>query len=220
MPIDLSKLNSSQIQNNLAENSLKIGVVGIGRIGLPTALCVANAGFETIGIDINKKLVNMINSKDYPLKDEPEFDKIFDTVISKQKLSATTNINDAIPECDIIILSLPTPMDNQNIPDYNALLTVGASLNKLLSNGQIVIVESTVEPGFVENELLETIEGQNKSLKSGIDFHLAVCPETANPGEIMKDFQKLPRLVGSIDEKISPIAVSYTHLTLPTNREV
>tara|TARA_B100001540_G_scaffold307225_1_gene320267 strand:- start:20 stop:1399 length:1380 start_codon:yes stop_codon:yes gene_type:complete len=205
MPIDLSKLNSSQIQNNLAENSLKIGVVGIGRIGLPTALCIANAGFETIGIDINKKLVNMINSKDYPLKDEPEFDKIFDTVISKQKLSATTNINDAIPECDIIILSLPTPMDNQNIPDYNALLTVGASLNKLLSNGQIVIVESTVEPGFVENELLETIEGQNKSLKSGIDFHLAVCPETANPGEIMKDFQKLPRLVGSIDEKISPI---------------
>ena len=205
MPIDLSKLNSSQIQNNLAENSLKIGVVGIGRIGLPTALCIANAGFETIGIDINKKLVNMINSKDYPLKDEPEFDKIFDTVISKQKLSATTNINDAIPECDVIILSLPTPMDNQNIPDYNALLTVGASLNKLLSNGQIVIVESTVEPGFVENELLETIEGQNKSLKSGIDFHLAVCPETANPGEIMKDFQKLPRLVGSIDEKISPI---------------
>ena len=190
MPIDLSKLNSSQIQNNLAENSLKIGVVGIGRIGLPTALCIANAGFETIGIDINKKLVNMINSKDYPLKDEPEFDKIFDTVISKQKLSATTNINDAIPECDVIILSLPTPMDNQNIPDYNALLTVGASLNKLLSNGQIVIVESTVEPGFVENELLETIEGQNKSLKSGIDFHLAVCPETANPGEIMKDFQK------------------------------
>ena len=213
MPIDLSKLNSSQIQNNLAENSLKIGVVGIGRIGLPTALCIANAGFETIGIDINKKLVNMINSKDYPLKDEPEFDKIFDTVISKQKLSATTNINDAIPECDVIILSLPTPMDNQNIPDYNALLTVGASLNKLLSNGQIIIVESTVEPGFVENELLETIEGQNKSLKSGIDFHLAVCPETANPGEIMKDFQKLPRLVGSIEEKISPIVSElYTHV--------
>tara|TARA_Y100001936_G_scaffold7908_1_gene7054 strand:- start:67 stop:1446 length:1380 start_codon:yes stop_codon:yes gene_type:complete len=205
MPTDLSKLNNSQIQNNLTENSLKIGVVGIGRIGLPTALCIANAGFETIGIDINKKLVDMINSKDYPLKDEPEFDKIFDTVISKQKLSATTNIHDAIPKCDVVILSLPTPMDNQNIPDYNALLTVGASLNKLLSNGQIVIVESTVEPGFVENELLQTIEGQNKSLKSGIDFHLAVCPETANPGEIMRDFQKLPRLVGSIDEKISPI---------------
>ena len=141
-------MENSKIIENIENKSIIISVIGIGRIGLPTALCFAKAGFETIGVDINEKLVNMINSKDYPLKDEPEFDKIFDTVISKQKLSATTNINDAIPECDIIILSLPTPMDNQNIPDYNALLTVGASLNKLLSNGQIVIVESTVEPGF------------------------------------------------------------------------
>ena len=213
MPINLSILDDSQIQDNLNNHSLKIGVVGIGRIGLPTALCVANSGLETIGIDINKNLVDMVNSKDYPLKDEPEFDKIFDNVISQKKLSATTDINEAIPKCDVIILSLPTPMNNQNIPDYNALLTVGKNLRQLLSNGQIVIVESTVEPGFIENELLQSIEGPNKSLKSGIDFHLAVCPETANPGEIMKDFQNLPRLVGSIDEKISPIvSLLYTHV--------
>jgi nucleotide sugar dehydrogenase len=82
-----------------------------------------------------------------------------------------------------------------------------------LSNGQIVIVESTVEPGFIENELLQIIEGPNHTLKSGIDFHLAVCPETANPGEIMKDFKKLPRLVGSIEEKISSIVSQiYTHV--------
>ena len=205
MPKNLSILDNSQIQANLKNHSLKIGVVGIGRIGLPTALCIANSGLETIGIDINENLVNMVNSKDYPLKDEPEFDKIFDNVISQKKFSATTNIKEAIPKCDIIILSLPTPMNNQNIPDYTALLTVGKSLSNLLSNGQIVIVESTVEPGFIENELLQSIEGLNQSIKSGIDFHLAVCPETANPGEIMRDFQKLPRLVGSIDEKISPI---------------
>jgi len=213
LPTNLSILDDSQIQDHLKNHSLKIGVVGIGRIGLPTALCVANSGLETIGIDINKNLVDMVNSKDYPLKDEPEFDKIFDNVISQKKLSATTDINEAIPKCDVIILSLPTPMNNQNIPDYNALLTVGKNLHQLLSNGQIVIVESTVEPGFIENELLQSIEGPNKSLKSGIDFHLAVCPETANPGEIMKDFQNLPRLVGSIDEKISPIvSLLYTHV--------
>jgi len=213
MPINLSTLDNSQIQDHLNNNSLKIGVVGIGRIGLPTALCIANSGLETIGIDINKKLVDMVNLKDYPLKDEPEFDKIFDNVISQKKLSATTDINETIPKCDVVILSLPTPMDNQNVPDYNALLTVGKNLNRLLSNGQIVIVESTVEPGFIENELLQSIEGPDQSLKSGIDFHLAVCPETANPGEIMKDFQKLPRLVGSIDEKISPIvSLLYTHV--------
>jgi len=205
MTKNLSLLDKSQIEAHLTSNSLKIGVVGIGRIGLPTALCFANSEFETIGIDINSELVTMVNSGDYPLKDEPEFDKIFENVHSQKKLVATTDISKAVPECDIILLSLPTPMNEKNIPDYTALLSVGKSLNKLLSNGQIVIVESTVEPGFIENELLHTIEGPNHTLKSGVDFHLSACPETANPGEIMKDFKKLPRLVGSIDEKISSI---------------
>ena len=133
--------------------------------------------------------------------------------IIKKKLVATSDLSKAVSECDIVLLSLPTPMDDKNIPDYTAFLSVGKSLNKLLSNGQIIIVESTVEPGFIENELLQTIEGQNHTLKSGVDFHLAVCPETANPGEIMEDFKKLPRLVGAIDEKISSIVSQiYTHV--------
>jgi len=205
MPTNLSTLDSPQIQDHFKNHSLKICVIGIGRIGLPTALCFAKAGFETIGVDINEKLVNMVNSGDYPLKDEPGFDKIFENVIENKKFKAETNIEKVVPNCDIILLSLPTPMNNQNIPDYTALLTVGKNLNGLLSNGQIVIVESTVEPGFIENELLKSIEGPEKNLISGTDFHLAVCPETANPGEIIHDFQKLPRLVGSIDEKIRPI---------------
>tara|TARA_Y100000741_G_scaffold282855_1_gene222618 strand:+ start:1065 stop:2423 length:1359 start_codon:yes stop_codon:yes gene_type:complete len=198
-------MEHSKIKENIENKSIKIAVIGIGRIGLPTALCFAKAGFETIGVDINEKLVNMINSGDYPLKDEPEFDKIFENVIENKKFRAETNIEKVVPNCDIILLSLPTPMNNHNIPDYTALLTVGKNLNELLTNGQIVIVESTVEPGFIENELLESMEGSKKNLISGTDFHLAVCPETANPGEIMHDFKKLPRLVGSIDEKIRPI---------------
>ena len=208
MTKNLSSLSSEEIQEHLKNKSLKIGVIGVGRIGLPTALCFASSGLETIGIDINSKLVEMINSGDYPLKDEPGFDKLFDNAISEKKFSATTEISDAVPKCDVILLSLPTPMNNQNVPDYTALLTVGRSLNGLLSNGQIVIVESTVEPGFIENELLNSIEGTEKTLKSGIDFHLAVCPETANPGEIMKDFQKLPRLVGALEKNISPIVTA------------
>jgi len=210
---NLSLLDNSQIEAHLTSNSLKVGVVGIGRIGLPTALCFANSGFETIGIDINDELVSMVNSGDYPLKDEPGFAEIFENVRSQKKFVATTDLSKAVPECDIILLSLPTPMDDKNIPDYTSFLSVGKSLNKLLSNGQIVIVESTVEPGFIENELLQIIEGHNHTLKSGIDFHLAACPETANPGEIMKDFKKLPRLVGSIEEKISSIVSQiYTHV--------
>jgi len=210
---NFSVLDNSQIQECLNNKSVKIGVVGIGRIGLPTALSFANSGFNTVGIDINKKLVDMVNTGNYPLKDEPEFDKIFENVYNNKKISATTDISKVIPDCDFIILSLPTPMNDQNIPDYSALLTVGKNLNRLLSNGQIVIVESTVEPGFIENELLQSIEGSDRNIKSGIDFHLAVCPETANPGEIMNDFKKLPRLVRANDEKISSVVSQiYIHV--------
>ena len=202
---NFSSLDNSQIQECLNNKSVKIAIVGIGRIGLPTALSFANSGFDTVGIDINKKLVDMVNSGNYPLKDEPEFDKIFENVYNNKKIIATTDISKVIPDCDVIILSLPTPMNDQNIPDYSALLTVGKNLNLLLSNGQIVVVESTVEPGFIENELLQSIEGPDRNIKSGIDFHLAVCPETANPGEIMNDFKKLPRLVSAIDKRISSI---------------
>jgi len=126
---NLSLLDNSQIEVHLTNNSLKIGVVGIGRIGLPTALCFANSGFETIGIDINAELVTMVNSGDYPLKDEPGFAEIFENVHSQKKLIATSDLSKAVPECDIILLSLPTPMDDKNIPDYTSFLSVGKSLN-------------------------------------------------------------------------------------------
>ena len=169
MTTNLFVMDNSKIKENIDNKLLKIAVIGIGRIGLPTALCFAKAGFETIGVDINEKLVNMVNSGNYPLKDEPEFDKIFESVIKNKKFHAETDITKVVPICDIILLSLPTPMNNENIPDYTALLTVGKSLNGLLSNGQIVIVESTVEPGFIENELLESIEGSENGLRGPLD---------------------------------------------------
>ena len=213
MAKNTSPLNIDHLSERLRNGSLKICVVGIGRIGLPTALYFAKSGLQTIGVDINVELVDMINSGDHPLKDEPMFDKVFEDVINQKKFSAMADISKAVPDCDVVLLSLPTPIDDQNIPDYSILLSVGKSLNGLLSGGQLVIVESTVEPGFIENELLHTIEGSEKNLKSGIDFHLAVCPENANPGEIMSDFKKLPRLVASIDEKISTIVSEiYTHV--------
>ena len=213
MTKNLVSLDGSSMNECLNKKSLRIGVIGIGRIGLPTALCFANAGFQTIGIDINEKLVDMIKSGDYPLKDEPEFDKIFECVLSQKTFSATTNISEAIPNCDIILLSLPTPMDDENIPDYNALLTVGRTLNGLLSNGQIVIVESTVEPGFIENTFVKILEGEDHKFTAGKDFGLGVCPETANPGQINNDFQNLPRLVGALDEKTKIIITKmYNHV--------
>lgn len=197
--------DADKIQDWLKSEDIRVCVVGIGRIGLPTALSFAHAGLPTIGVDINANLVNMINSGNYPLKDEPGFDKIFDEVIKNKKLKATTEISEAVPKCNLILLSLPTPMDKNNVPDYSAIISVGRNLSSLIRKGAIVVVESTIEPGFVENELTSIIEGNDKRLKAGQDFSIATCPETANPGEILNDFKKLPRLVGGINEKTAKV---------------
>ncbi len=111
----ISSMSLEELRNSLKEGIITISVIGIGRIGLPTALSFANSGLHTIGVDINTKLVSMINSGEYPLKDEPGFDKIFYDVIKKKKFHAVTEISKAVPVSDIVILSLPTPMDNENI---------------------------------------------------------------------------------------------------------
>lgn len=208
-------MNIEEIRNSLENSSLTVCVIGIGRIGLPTALSFANSGLTTIGLDINSDLVNNVNSGIYPLKDEPEYDKIFEKVIKEKKFSATTKVEESIPKADIILLSLPTPMDSENIPDYSALHSVGKQLSEKLSEGSLVIIESTIEPGFVENEFVSILKGDNERLRVGNNFGIGVCPETANPGEIIKDFKNLPRLVGGIDKKSEDIIFEIYHHVFP-----
>ena len=210
--VKIMKLNENELIQSIQSGDLSVCVIGIGRIGLPTALSFANSGLPTVGVDINTELVEMINSKIFPLKDEPGYDVIFEKV-TNQKFNATTKIEDIVPKSDVVILSLPTPMDKNNVPDYSALLSVGKQLGQLLSNDTLVIVESTVEPGFIENDLINVIENSDKKLVAGKDFAIGVCPETANPGQIMNDFEKLPRLVGAIDEKAkNAIMKIYKHV--------
>ncbi|MGY5151525.1 MAG: nucleotide sugar dehydrogenase [Candidatus Nitrosopumilus sp. bin_6a] len=204
-------MNDLEIVESIQSGKLSICVIGIGRIGLPTALSFANSGLLTIGVDINEKLIDMINSGNFPLKDEPGYDVIFNKVIKEKKFRTTSNFSEGVNSCDVIVLSLPTPMDKKNIPDYSALLSVAQKLHDEMSDGKLIIIESTVEPGFVEKDFLEILEGFEKKL--GKHFCLGVCPETANPGQILNDFERLPRLVGAMDEKTQKLITKiYKHV--------
>ena len=132
--------NIDEVKDSLTSKSLNVCVIGIGRIGLPTALSFASAGLQTIGVDINEKLVDSINAGNFPLKDEPGYEEIFDKVRKNGSFSATTKIEDAIPNSDLILLSLPTPMDKNNIPDYSALTDSASKLSKFLSPNSLIIV--------------------------------------------------------------------------------
>ena len=200
--IDMS--NIDEVRNSLVTKSLKVCIVGIGRIGLPTALSFAQAGLQTIGADINEKLVDSINAGNFPLKDEPGYEDIFNSVRKNGNFSATTDINEAISKSNLILLSLPTPMDENNIPIYLALESVGKQLSQTLQSNSLVVVESTIEPGFIENVMIKRIEVDSR-LQAGKNFTIGVCPENANPGEILHDFTGLPRLVGGMDEQTTKI---------------
>ena len=149
--------NIDEVRNSLEVKSLKVCVVGIGRIGLPTALSFAKSGLHTIGVDINENLVRTINSGVFPLKDEPGYEEIFNVAMENKMFSATTKIEDVVPNSDLILLSLPTPMDENNVPDYSALRNTASKLSEILSPNSLVIVESTVEPGFIEDEMVPII---------------------------------------------------------------
>ena len=153
--IDVNNIN--EIRNSLDDKSLKVCVVGIGRIGLPTALSFAKAGLQTIGMDINTKLVDSLNQGNFPLKDEPGYEDIFNNAIKNGNFSATTDINEAVSKSNLILLSLPTPMDKKNIPDYSALESVCKQLSDILQPNSLIVVESTIEPGFVENTLINIL---------------------------------------------------------------
>lgn len=182
-------------------------------MGCLQSLSFANSGLPTTGVDINPKLVADIDSGLFPFKDEPGYDAIFENVIKEKKFIATTKIEEGVPTSDVVLLSLPTPMDENNVPNYSALKSVGRQLHDLLTPGSLIIVESTIEPGFVENELISIVEGNDGRLKAGKNFGIGVCPETANPGQILNDFERLPRLVGAIDDKIASIITKiYRHV--------
>ena len=158
--------NFDDVKKSLDSKELRVCVIGIGRIGLPTALSFAKTGLKTIGVDINEELITKINSGKFPLKDEPGYEEIFDNVLKNKLFSATSNIQDAVQNSDLILLSLPTPMDETNVPDYSALRNVASKLSEILLPNSLVIIESTIEPGFLEDEMVSLIT------KSG---RLTVC---------------------------------------------
>ena len=196
--------NYDDVEKSLKSQTIRVCVVGIGRIGLPSALSFAKSGLTTIGVDINESLVQKINDNNFPLEDEPGYEEIFHDVIKNKTFSATTKIEEGITKSNLILLSLPTPMDENNIPDYSALKNVAKQLSQLLQPNSLVIVESTVEPGFIEDVMINLIS-DNDRLDAEKNFFIGVCPENANPGEILHDFTNLPRLVGGINQDISKV---------------
>ncbi|MFO7603959.1 MAG: Vi polysaccharide biosynthesis UDP-N-acetylglucosamine C-6 dehydrogenase TviB, partial [Gammaproteobacteria bacterium] len=153
----------------------KIGIIGLGYVGLPLAVEFGKL-YPTVGYDINAPRVAELQAgKDATLEVEPEL------LASAKHLSYTTNLHD-IADCNVYIVTVPTPIDKYNRPDLSPLEKASSAIGKIVAEGDVVIFESTVYPGATEEVCIPIIENVS-GLKFNQQFHAGYSPERINPGD-------------------------------------
>jgi nucleotide sugar dehydrogenase len=196
--MNYSKDTSYNIAEKILKGDLKVSVIGLGRIGLPTAVILAQSGIRIYGVDIDENVVNNVNRGVSQFEDEPELNEILSNVVQNKKLTATKDASEVVSNADVIIVCVPTPVTEAKIPDYSYISTAAQEIGKSVKKGALVIIESTVGPGVVE-DLVRKILEKESGYKVGADFGLASCPERADPGNIILNMKKVPRIVGGSD---------------------
>ena len=178
----------------------KVGicVVGLGYVGLPTAIFFAENGFTVTGVDIDEKKVALINQGISTIG-ELNLDSKLSKVVDDGKLIATSDLPKATRESDIILLIVPTPVTPSKDPDLSYIISAGEDIVKGLGKGKLVVLESTVYPGVTEETLQPILE--SSGLKAGTDFGLAYCPERYNPGDKNHTIENVARVVGGINSQ-------------------
>lgn len=185
----------------------RISVIGLGYIGLPTAILASNVGYDVYGYDTNHEKIKRINSGD-PSIFEPELTER----LWKSLQAGTFKANTQLQLADFFIIAVPTPFKEDKTADVSAVFSAGEAIAKCLKPGNTVILESTVPVGTTE-KLSHFIE-EHSGLKLGIDFFVAYCPERVLPGKIFKELVENERIIGGVCSRSSELARQlYTKLT-------
>lgn len=176
-------------------------VIGMGYVGLPLAARCVEKGYETYGLDLDKKKVDLINKGKSPIEE-----KFLDRYFPNIKPIATTD-EKIIKKSDIVIICVPTPVDEFYNPDLGPVKGATEAISRNLKKGALVILESTVNPGVSEEIIAPIFEGHGQ--KVGRDVFIAHCPERINPGDEKWNVTNLPRVVGATDKKGLAIALDF-----------
>ena len=181
---------------------MKICILGLGYIGLPTAALFTTHGHEVVGIDVNKNIVDSINEGITPF-DEPELPELLEKATKSKNLAAKTEVEEA----DVFIIAVPTPLDKEmKMADLKYVRTAAEMIYSHLRKSNLVILESTVPPGTCDKLLIPILE--KSGLKVSNDFYLAHCPERAIPGNTVYEMVHNDRIIGGIDKKSTEFAKS------------
>jgi UDP-N-acetyl-D-glucosamine dehydrogenase len=177
----------------MSAESPRVGVVGLGYVGLPLAVAFAEAGVPVLGLDAVQSKVDSVNAGRSYIEDVPS--ERLAPLAASGLVRATTSWDD-LRWVEAILICLPTPLDEHREPDLSAVLGAAESLAQRLRPGQLVVLESTTYPGTTRDELAPVLE--RSGLRAGRDFHLAFSPERVDPGRTDWTTRTTPKVIGGL----------------------
>lgn len=199
-------MKKNEVIAKIKDRSLIAGVVGLGYVGLPLAVEKAKAGFKTIGFDVQKSKVDMVNQGHNYIGDVVNSD--LSALVESGMLSATDDYN-FIEDVDFVAICVPTPLDEHQEPDISYVRNSAIEISRHLKKGTMVVLESTTYPGTTE-ELIKPLLEKGSGLKCGEDFYLGFSPERVDPGNLIYKTKNTPKVVGAIgDDAAEVISAMY-----------
>lgn len=191
------------IKDKLISKTAILGVVGLGYVGLPLAVEKAKAGFTTIGFDVQKEKVDMVNAGNNYIGDVVNED--LEKIVKSGLLSATTDFS-KVAAADCVCICVPTPLDEHQQPDISYVKSSAESIVPYMHKEMLIVLESTTYPGTTE-ELLKPIF-ESSGLKCGEDFYLAFSPERVDPGNLIYKTKNTPKVTGGITPQCTEVAAA------------
>lgn len=191
----------NELSIKIKNKSAKLGVIGLGYVGLPLAVEKAKAGYKTIGFDIQESKVNMVNNGENYIGDVVNED--LKEIVSSGLLLATTDFSQ-VASADAVCICVPTPLDSHQQPDISYVKASAESIVPYMHKDMLIVLESTTYPGTTE-ELIKPIL-ESSGLKCGQDFYLAFSPERVDPGNLIYKTKNTPKVVGGITNKCTEVA--------------
>ncbi len=187
----------------------RVGIIGMGYVGLPLAQAFAENGLTVTGIDLDASKIRSINRGRSYIGDVPSAD--LSALVKKGLLLATTDFQ-VLRKMDAVIICVPTPLNRSRDPDMTYIMSAANAIAKHLRRGQLIILESTTYPGTTDEVILPLFE--KSGLKAGRDFFLCFSPERVDPGNEKFKTQDIPKVVGGITSSCGDLgALLYGHVT-------
>ena len=181
------------LEEKIRSRQARVGIVGLGYVGLPLAVEFARAGFSVTGIDLSEDKIRRVNAGDSYVGDVPK--SVLGPLTESGKLRATTDFS-AVLELDTINICVPTPLRKTKDPDMSYIVSACGEVARYFHAGTLVILESTTYPGTTDEVVLPLLE--KTGLRVGEDFHLCFSPERVDPGNPKFQTVNIPKVVGGV----------------------